>query len=317
MQARSSRVFAGALVVARRLGRAAVVLLGAATIMFVILRLSGDPAALMLPPQASDADRQALALQFGLDKSLSEQYGIYISKLVSGDFGMSFRSHYPAIELVQERLGYTLMLAAGALSLIIVVSMPLGIVAARYAGSPLDRGITFFCIAGQSVPVFVTGSLLILLFAVQLQWLPSSGAGGVQSLILPVVAVALYSQSRTTRLVRAGMVSALQQDYIRTARAKGLGEGRILVVHALRNVVIPVVTMLGLEAGGLLGRAVIVEVVFAWPGLGRLIVDSVLARDYAVAQAGIMTLAALYTLINILVDLTYVRLDPRLRDGRP
>lgn|ERR1022692_463161 len=297
----------------RRLAAAIAVLAGAATVMFLVLRLSGDPARLLLPPQASDEERVALQAQLGLDRSLPQQYLIYMRNLAKGDFGTSYRSGYPALELAAERLPYTLALAGATFIFIVIVSIPLGIVAARQPGTLVDRAVVLLCTAGQAIPVFVTGTFFILFFSVYLRWVPSSGASYTTSLILPALTLGLYSMGRTARLVRSGMVAALQEDYVRTARAKGVSDIGVLFGHALKNVLIPVVTMLGLEAGGLFGRAVIVEVVFAWPGLGRLIVDSVLARDYAVAQAGVIIIAAIYTFLNAVVDILYYVIDPRLR----
>lgn len=289
------------------------VLLGVATIVFVILRLSGDPASLLLSPQATAEDVKIFREQFGLDRSVVYQYLAYIYNLLTGDLGRSFISHYPAFSLTMERLPYTLVLAFMTMVFVISIGVPLGVLAAKNARRWTDRLIVMLAVSGQAVPVFVTGTFLIILFAVKLHWFPSYGARGVLSLILPVATLGVYTIGRTIRLVRAGMTSCLREDYIRTARAKGVSERSILFKHSLRNVLIPVVTMLGLEAGGLFGRAVIVEVVFAWPGLGRLIVDSVLARDYAVAQAGIIMLGLTYTLINLAVDVLYRVIDPRLR----
>lgn len=300
----------------RRALQALSVMFGAATVLFVVLRLSGDPTAMMLPPQASEEERVALQQQFGLDRSLPEQWVVYLGHLVKGDFGTSFRSGLPAADLALERLPQTVLLAAVTLTFVVALAIPLGVVAAQRKDSWIDRAVVLFCAAGQAIPVFVTGTFLILFFSVYLHALPSSGAESVTSLVLPALTLGLYTVGRTTRLVRAGMVAALQEEYVRTARAKGAGNARVLFAHALRNVLIPVVTMLGLEAGALFGRAVIVEVVFAWPGLGRLIVDSVLARDYAVAQCGVMVLAAIYTALNMSVDVLYHVVDPRLRRAR-
>ena len=297
----------------RRSLQALAVMVGAATVMFLVLRLSGDPTAMMLPPQASEEERVALQQQFGLDRSLPEQWILYLRHLATGDFGTSFRSGLPAIDLALERLPYTVLLAATTLAFVVALALPFGIAAAQSKGTWIDRAVVLFCAAGQAIPVFVTGTFLILFFSVYLRALPSSGASNMASLVLPSLTLGLYTVGRTTRLVRAGMVSALEEDYVRTARAKGASTMRVLFAHALRNVLIPVVTMLGLEAGGLFGRAVIVEVVFAWPGLGRLIVDSVLARDYAVAQCGVIVLAAIYTALNMSVDVLYHVIDPRLR----
>jgi peptide/nickel transport system permease protein len=293
--------------------QAVVVLLGAATVIFIVLRLSGDPAAMLLPPQASEQEQIALREQLGLNKSLAEQYVIYIGNVFVGDFGTSFMSQQPALSLALDRLPYTIALAAATLALVICFAIPLGLAAGASPGSVTDRTVVVVCATGQAIPVFVTGTFLILFFSVYLKWLPSSGARGPESIILPMVTLGLYTMGRTTRLVRAGVMTTLRENFIRAARAKGVSETKILLVHVLKNVLIPVMTMLGLEAGGLFGRAVIVEVVFAWPGLGRLIVDAVLSRDYAVAQAGIMMLAFIYTVLNMVVDILYQFADPRLR----
>lgn len=299
--------------IVRRASQGLVVLLGVATLAFGILRLSGDPVALLLPPQATAEEVERLRQQLNLDKSVGRQYVTYLRNLVTGDLGLSFFSQYPVLNLTLERLPYTLALAAATLLVVIVVGVPLGVIAATHARGPLDRAIVAFVVSAQAVPVFVIGTLLIMVFSVQLRWLPSSGAGGATALILPVAALGMYSMGRTVRLVRSGMTAALREEYIAVARAKGVGESVVLFKHALRNVLIPVVTMVGLEAGGLFGRAVVIEVVFAWPGLGRLIVDSALGRDYAVAQGGMIVLAGAYVLINLSVDVLYRVIDPRLR----
>ncbi len=299
--------------VVRRLLQGLGALLGAATLVFIVLRLSGDPTSLLLPPQATAADRELLRQQLGLDHSLVWQYVIYVSNLARGDLGQSFLSYYPVLDLTLERLPYTLALAGATLVFVIAIALPLGIAAARQASGWVDRLVMLVVIAAQAVPAFVTGTILIIVFAVWLHWLPSSGAGSAPSLILPVATLGIYSAGRTVRLVRSGMVASLREEYILAARARGLSEAAVVFRHALRNAMIPAITMLGLEAGGLLGRAVVVEVVFGWPGLGRLIVDSALARDYAVAQGAILILAAAYVVINLVVDVLYRLVDPRLR----
>ena len=288
-------------------------ILGVSLVTFALLYVTGDPAALLLPVDATPEDLARLRTNLGLDDPLPVQYGRFLAGAVRGDFGLSVRQSEPALNLVLERLPATLELTLAALALAVVVAVPAGIVAAGWRGTLIDQGAMLVALIGQSMPNFWLGIMLLLFFSVQLGWLPPFGRGGLDHLILPAVTLAMYSMARTARLVRSGMVDVLGQDYIRTARGKGLTEALVLRRHALRNALMPVVTVLGLDLAHLLGGAVIVEFIFAWPGIGRLAVTSIGARDYPVVQATVFLVAVGYTVVNFLVDVLYAYLNPRVR----
>ena len=302
--------------IAQRLLWSLFVLFGVATAVFVILHLNGDPTALMLPPDAKAEDAQRLRHAFGFDQPVPIQYLAFITSLLRGDFGTSIRFEQPAMGLVLERVPATLELATAGLIFAIVVSVPIGILSATRRGSVIDSLGMAVALIGQSVPVFWLGLMLILVFAVGLHWLPSIGSGGPEHLILPTISLGMFSAAATARLLRAGLTEVLEQDYVRTARAKGLRERSVLLVHAVRNALIPAVTMLGLQFGALLGGALITETIFAWPGMGRLLVQAIFNRDYPLAQAAILWLAFIFVAVNLLVDLLYGALDPRIRLAR-
>ena len=296
----------------------ALVAFGVVTLVFVALRLSGDPAATMLPGDASVDELVALRRELGLDHPLHVQYLKFLASAVTGDFGTSLRHQQPAFELVIERLPATLELAFAALLLSVVVALPLGIVAAIYRGRLADMLAMGFAVVGQATPYFWMGIMLILIFAVELQWLPTSGRGGLDHLILPAVTLGTHFMAVLARLTRTSMLEVLGQNYVTTARAKGLPEWLVITTHALKNAAVPVVTLIGLQFGTLLGGAVVTETIFAWPGVGRLAVQSIFVRDYPVVQAGVFVLALSFVGINLLIDLLYGYLDPRIRsDGTP
>lgn len=300
--------------VVRRLVFSLFVLWGAVTIIFVVLRLvPGDPAYIMLGPDADQAQVDALRAQLGLDHSLIQQYATYLVNVVHLDFGQSFRLNADSMSLVLQRVPATIQLATTALLLSLVIGLPLGVVAALRANSWLDRTISVFSLMGQSTPSFWLGIVLILVFARGLQVLPSAGSGTWSHLVLPTITLALPFLAILVRLTRSGLLEVVHEGYVQTARAKGLGEGIVILVHALRNALIPIVTVVGLQFGALLGGTVIVETVFAWPGVGRLLIDSIGRRDYGVVQAAILLVATIFVLINLLVDLLYGFLDPRVR----
>lgn len=301
--------------VARRLAHALAVLLGVSMVVFVVLRLSGNPAALLLPLDASQADYTRLVHAMGLDQPLVVQYLRFLQALVRGDFGVSLRVQQPALQLALERLPATSELALAALVLAVAGGFPLGMWAALRHNRAGDRIGMTLSLLGQSTPVFWLGLMLILIFSVTLRWFPTSGYGGTAHLVLPAVTLAMYSMGRLARMVRSGLLEVLGEDYIRTARAKGLGPVRVMVTHATRNVLIPIVTVLGLDLAALLGGAVVTETVFAWPGIGRLAVQSIQTRDYPVVQAAVAITAAIYVGINLFVDVLYAVLDPKLRLG--
>jgi len=300
--------------VTRRLLHTALVTLGVVTLAFVALRLSGDPAATMLPGDASVDELRDLRHALGLDRPLHVQYVAFLGSAVRGDFGDSFRHQQPAFGLVLERLPATLELAFAALLLAVAVALPLGIVAAIYRGRAVDMLAMGFAVVGQATPYFWMGIMLILVVSVELGWLPTSGRGGWPHLILPAVTLGTHFAASLARLTRTSMLEVLGQNFVTTARAKGLGEPRVVLAHALKNAAVPVVTLIGLQFGTLLGGAVVTETIFAWPGVGRLAVQSIFVRDYPVVQAGVLVLALVFVTINLAVDLLYGTLDPRIRD---
>ena len=300
--------------VVRRLFFSLFVLWGAVTIIFVVLRLvPGDPAYIMLGPDADQAQVAALRAQLGLDQSLIQQYATYLANVVHLDFGESFRLNADSMSLVLQRVPATIQLATTALLLSLLIGLPLGVIAALRAHSWVDRTISVFSLMGQSTPSFWLGIVLILVFARGLKVLPSAGSGTWSHLVLPTITLALPFLAILVRLTRSGLLEVVHEGYVQTARAKGLGEGIVVLVHALRNALIPIVTVVGLQFGALLGGTVIVETVFAWPGVGRLLIDSIGRRDYGVVQAAILQVATIFVVINLLVDLMYGFLDPRVR----
>lgn len=300
--------------VLRRLALSVLVLWGAVTIVFSAIRLApGDPAQLMLGSSATAEDIAALRARLGLDEALPVQYGRYLLHVAQLDLGESLRFGQPTAELIMERVPQTARLAALAMAIAVLLSFPLGIAAALRRGSASDHAISLLSLLGQSAPSFWLGIMLILIFARELRLLPSGGADSWQHLVLPATTLALPLVGILTRLIRSGLLDVLNEDYIRTARAKGLAPWTVVERHALLNMLIPVVTVIGLQVGHLLGGAVIVETVFAWPGVGRLLVEAIGDRDYPLVQAAILFITTGFVLINLLVDLSYAVLDPRIR----
>lgn len=301
---------------ARRLLFSVFVLLGVLTALFFILRvLPGDPAAIML---GAAADREMVDRQrqiMGLDRPLALQYVTYLGQVVTGDWGLSLHERRPAMTLVLQRLPATAELAFAGLAVALVVGFALGITAALRSNTVLDRVISALSLVGQAIPNFWLGIVLILVFSRTLEWLPTFGRGTSAHLVLPVATLAVQLIGVTTRLVRSGMLEVLATDYVRTARAKGAAEARVIRHHAIKNMLIPVITVLGVQLGTLLGGAVVLETVFAWPGLGRLIVSAIDNRDYPVVQAAVTVIALIFVVLNLLVDLVYAYLDPRIRYG--
>jgi peptide/nickel transport system permease protein len=299
-----------------RLLQAVVALLGVTCVAFLLVSLSGDPAFILLTPEAGDEQRAAFRQLYGLDQPLPVQYARYVSHVARGDFGRSFAFNRPAIQVVLERLPATLLLTATAVIVGVGVGMPAGVAAAFKASGPLDRVVMALVLLGQSVPTFWLGLLMIRIFAVNLRWVPVSGHGTPLHLVMPAVALGLYLAALLARLTRSEMLEALAQDYVRTARAKGLSERVVTVAHALKNALLPIVTLIGLQVGALLGGAVVTETVFAWPGIGSLVLDAILRKDYPVVLAAIELVAAGFIVINMALDLLYGYLDPRLRTAR-
>lgn len=298
----------------RRLAYAVFVLWGAMTIVFVTVRIvPGDPASMMLGAGATAEDVQALRDRLGLGDSLPVQYARFMADVARFDFGDSLWLNRPVLTSIAERITTTGRLALAAMAIALLLSFPLGIIAALRQRSPVDGLISIVSLLGQSVPSFWLGIMLILLFSRNLRIFPSSGSDTWRHLVLPAVTLALPLIGVLTRLVRSGLLEVMHEDYVRTARAKGLSSRVVLTRHALRNMLIPVVTVVGLQLGNLLGGTVIVETVFGWPGIGRLLVDAIFHRDYPLIQAAILFITASFILINLLVDLSYVYLDPRIR----
>ncbi|MCK6451138.1 MAG: ABC transporter permease [Alphaproteobacteria bacterium] len=308
--------------IARRLLATIPVLAMVAVFVFLMLRLTpGDPAAIIAGDNANAQQVAAIRTGLGLDRPLVEQFAIWIGRMLQGDFGESYFFKRTVASLIAQRLEPTIALAAVTILLSVLVAVPLGVLAAYRHDSWIDRGVMALSVAGFSIPVFVIGYVLIYVFAIQLGWLPVQGyrsiaggfAGFIERLILPACTLSVIYIALIARITRASMLDVMNEDYIRTARAKGLTEGRILVRHALRTAAVPIVTVIGIGIALLIGGVVVTESVYGIPGLGRLTVDAVLARDYPTIQAVILLFSFVYVLINLAIDLIYVFLDPRIR----
>ena len=299
--------------IARRLVQAAAALIAVLLVVFVCLLATGDPVEMLVPPDATDADKAAIRRAYGLDQPLLYQFGAFLWRAAQGDFGRSFFSDRPALGLVFERLPASVELAVVSTLIAIIAGVPLGVVAAVKRGTFVDQLVMGVALLGQSVASFWLALMLILFFGVTLQWLPVSGRIGWASVILPAVALSVWLLALLARLTRSEILEVLTQDYIRTARAKGLGGAAILARHALRNALIPLVTVTGVSLGWQLGGAVVIEAVFAWPGLGTTLLEAVLRRDYPVVLAGVAVLSTVFVVINLVVDVLYVYIDPRIR----
>jgi ABC-type dipeptide/oligopeptide/nickel transport system permease component len=297
----------------RRVRQALVVCLGISGITFVLLFVAGDPVHLLLPPEATKEDIRLLREKLGLDRPLVLQYARFLGGMARLDFGTSLFVEEPAMALVLERMPATLELTVAGLAIALLIAVPLGVLSAVKRFSAWDNLATLTALTGQAMPVFWVGIMLIILFAVTLRWLPASGRGGWEHLILPALALGAYQAPITMRLTRSGMAEVLGQDYIRTARSKGVVERGVLWRHALRNAAIPVVTILGLQFGRLMGGAILTETVFAWPGVASLAVKSIQNYDYPVVQASVVLLALIIVVANLLADLAVASLDPRIR----
>jgi ABC-type dipeptide/oligopeptide/nickel transport system permease component len=299
---------------ARRLALSVPVLFGVATLVFSLIHLiPGDPAQAMLGETASQADVDALRQRLGLDRSILEQYGHFLSGLAHGDLGTSLRTGEPVARQIRGRVPATMELAAAAMLVAIGIAIPLGVLAAVRRGTALDAASMTLALTGVSVPNFWLGPLLAIVFAVQLQWLPVSGRGTWMHLVLPAVSLGAGLAAILARMTRATLLEELREPYVQAARARGVSPARAVLTHALRNGLIPVVTLLGLQFGNVLTGAVITETVFAWPGIGRLLIQSIGFRDYPVVQGCILFIATTYVLVNLATDLAYGALDPRIR----
>jgi peptide/nickel transport system permease protein len=302
----------------RRLLQTLIVVFGVSIVAFGMLFLTGDPTEVILGEAADRmtvAQIQEFRTQRGFDRPWYVQYFSFVGNALQGDFGYSFIRHKPAYEVIAERLPATIQLASFAFVLSLIVSIPLGVLAATRAHKPADYIVSVLALVGQSIPSFWLGILLILLFGVHLRWLPISGSGTWQHLILPGITLAAFPIARNMRLTRSSMLDFMQRDFVRTARAKGITEQRVIYRHVLRNALLPIVTAIGLEIGFLLGGSVIIETIFGWPGVGREIIAAIGSKDFYVVQAGVIMLALIFAGVNLMIDLVYVWVDPRIRFG--
>lgn len=297
----------------KRLLLSIVVLIGITLIVFFILRLTGDPTHLLLPLEASKKDIALFRHQMGFDRPLYVQYLKFLGGVLHGDLGTSLRHGQPAISLVYERLPATIELAVAALAIALIVAIPVGILSAVKPNTLTDHIGMLVALLGQSMPIYWSGLMLILLLTVKFNLLPAFGRSGLASLIMPAVSLGFFSMARIARVTRSSMISVLGKDYIRTAKSKGLTDSRVIIRHAFKNAAIPIITLVGMELGTLLGGAVITETIFAWPGVGQLAIQAIYNRDFPVVQACVMNLAVIFVLINLIVDILYTYLDPRVR----
>jgi peptide/nickel transport system permease protein len=313
----------------RRLGQSLLVVAVMATLVFVAVYAVGDPVDILASPEADQLERDAIAHRLGLDRPLYEQFGLFVWRALHGDLGRSFVYNVPAVDVILQRLPATLELALAGLVFSIALGIPLGVLAGLKPNSLLGRSIMSGSILGFSLPNFWIGLMLILLFAVELHLLPAGGRGptttvlgvplalfsleGLKHLVLPAVTLALYKSALVIRIAQAGTREVMLQDYIRFARAKGLSQGRIIGVHVLKNIMIPVVTVLGLELGSMIAFAVVTETVFAYPGMGKLLIDSINRLDRPIVVAYLMLTVVIFVIINLAVDLLYAAIDPRVR----
>jgi len=282
-------------------------------VVFALARASGDPVMLMAPAQASLEDIEALRQYLGLDKSLPEQYWVFLKNVAKGDLGESIRTRRPVATIIGERLPYTIQLGLPAIFIGIFVSLILGVTASCNRGTWIDSLVKFIAILGQALPSFWLAIVAIQIFAVSLKWLPTSSTGGPDHFILPVLTMSFFMLPIMTRLVRSSMLEVLDSEYVKLARIKGLSERMVIWKHALRNAIIPLLTAAGITFATIVTGAVIIETVFAWPGIGRLIAEAVVGRDFPVTQAVVLLVAVMVLVVNLVVDILYAYVDPRIR----
>ncbi len=300
--------------IARRLLAAIPTLFGVATIVFLMVRLlPGDPARTIAGPIATEEDVAQIRESLGLNKPVLEQYLAFMGNLLRLDLGQSARTSQPVLEEVMARLPYTFELALIAITIATMVGVTVGVLAATHQNTWVDYLSSAISLFGVSMPVYWLGLMFIVIFSINLNWLPAAGADEPSSRILPAVTLALFGMGLSTRMTRSSMLEVLRQDYVQTARSKGLAERKVVYMHALRNALLPVVTVVGLQFGTLLGGAVLTETVFGWPGIGRLMVESIFSRDYPLVQGIVLTFSTLFIFVNIAVDLLYAYIDPRIR----
>ena len=296
-----------------RLISAVITLLVVSAVVFVVAHLTGDPVRLLLPIEASNEEVARVRHDLGLDQPLPLQYVTFLGQALHGDLGTSLRYRQPALAVIESRLPATAYLALAAMFIALVIAVPAGILSAARPGGVADGIARVVSLLGQALPAYWLGIMLIIVFAVWLRWLPAAGATSPTSVVLPAITLGLWPTARISRVLRASLIEALNADYVRTARAKGLAEARGVLLHAIRNALLPAITVIGLSVGLVFGGAIITETVFAWPGVGRLLLEAVSQRDYPMVQAIVLTFSGLFLLINLGVDLLYGALDPRIR----
>jgi len=295
------------------MAQAIIVLVGVSAIVFFALFLAGDPAVLMMPPDATHQEIDAFRESMGFNDPVLIQYGRYLNRALRGDLGKSLRYHESTVLLVAQRLPATALLALSALAWSTIIGGLAGIIGALKRGSVIDFSVRLFALLGQAVPVFWLGLILILVFSLKLAWFPTGGYGTWQQLILPSISLGAYYMSSMTRLGRASLIDVMSKDYILTARGKGLGEPTVVLKHGYRNALIPIVTVLALHLGQLLGGAVVTELIFSWPGVGRLAIQAIYNRDFPLVQTIVLLSSLVFVFINLFVDILYCILDPRIR----
>jgi ABC-type dipeptide/oligopeptide/nickel transport system permease component len=283
------------------------------TVVFVVMRLSGDPVPLLLPPDAPIAEMERVRRDLGLDQPLPVQYGIFLANVARGDFGRSIHFRQPAMEVARSYLRATFELGLVAFAVALVVAFPVGVLSAVRRNSPLDHAAMGLALIGQSAPTFFIGILFILILALRLDLFPTSGRGDWRHLVLPALTLGAFTMASIARITRSAVLEVLRADFVRTARAKGVAETWVVAKHTLRNAALPILTITGLQFGTLLGGAVVTETVFAWPGIGRLAIQSIYNRDYPVVQSTVFIAAVLFIAINLMLDVLYGVLDPRAR----
>lgn len=298
--------------ISKRLLQAIFVLLGVSLVAFIILHLSGDPLSLLISSGATPEQEAAIRTKMGLDDPLYIQYFRFLAQILHGDFGESLYYKQSTLSLIMNRLPATIQLTFAGILVATVIGIPLGIIAATKKGSVMDSVVRIIAICGQAIPSFWLGLMMILIFSVKLKWLPTSGRGTFAQIIMPAITVGLFSMASVCRLTRSTMIETLKTDYIRTAKAKGLHKARIIVIHALRNSLLPVVTTIGMEIGHLLGGTLLTETIFSWPGIGSLAVQAITNRDYPLVQTAVLITAFMFVIVNLIVDLLYAVIDPRI-----
>jgi len=297
----------------RRIGQSALTVFLVIAVIFTVVRAIGDPTHLMLPPEATEADRQVLREQMGLDRPLPVQFASFVADLAHGDFGTSYRFSRPALGVVAQALLPTLLLAVAALAVAVLIGLPLGVASALWPDGVADQCARIFTVLGQAAPPFFFSLVFVKVFSLQFGWFPTGGYGTVSHLVLPMLALGWYTAAGVARLTLSSMTTVLHSEYVKFARIKGVPEHVIVLRHALRNAILPVITFVSLQFGVLLGGAVSVEVVFAWPGVGQLLLDSINNLDYTVVQAAVTVAALVFAAVNLAVDLLYAVIDPRIR----